>query len=430
MQAAWRKQCKNYTLKTSSEMPLAQVVKEYLEARSRVMKESNITSAWKKSGLLSLNPNTFSTDDYGPSQLTSTNAFLPPSYSQTVPPDIDPDSGSDTASDSSGDTPWTPCSSDDEPKDDPTQPTAEPSRFPRSRDDPSRSPTEPEGSSRPTHFKTPPPSLESDSPHLSQHQSASTPRRVPSLALTPRRTRSHGLFTPLPPGPPKKDRRLTDRRPIERKYRDALDENEHLRKQIEILHNNQAKLESLLEATQADCYFARQHIASLQAEHNAKKEGKQKRNSTKAEWLTSETNRKKRAEEKVEREKKEAEEKVAKEKKEADARERQGLRNQWAVSGQFTGLVTGKKKDDLKDIAQALCLDLGGTNQELADRINGYLDISPALQDDERFKGLFAARTKKASGPKKRKMPTPATPADSQDGGDDVVPPSQKPRLQ
>lgn len=433
IQAAWRKQCKNYTLRTSSEMPLAQVVKEYLEARARVMKESNITSAWKKSGLLSLDPDSFSARDYGPSQLTSTNALLPPSYSQTVPPDINLVSRSDTGSDSSEDALWTPCSSDDEdePADEPMRPTAGPSRFPGSRDDPSRSSTQPEGSIQPTRFSTPPPSLESNGPrYLSQCQSASAARQLPSLALTPRCTRSRGLFTPLPPGPPKKDRRFTDQRPIERKYRDTLDENEQLREQIEILNNNQAKLENLLEAAQADCHFARQHIAALQAEHNAKKEGKQKRNSTKAEWLTSEANRKKRAEEKAEREKKEAEEKVAKEKKEAEARKRQGLRNERAVSGQFTGLVVGKKKDDLKDIAQALCLEVGGTNQELADRINQDLNESPGHQTDDRFKGLFAARTKKASGPKKRKMPTQATPAEGQDGGGDEVPPSQKPRLQ
>jgi len=148
----------------------------------------------------------------------------------------------------------------------------------------------------------------------------------------------------------------------------------------------------------------------------------------KAEWLTSEENRKKRAEEKAEREKREAEEKVAKE-KETDAREQQGLQNQWAVLGRFTGLVAGKKKDDLKDIAQALCLEGGGTHQELADHINHHLDTSPALQDDEWFKGLFAAKTKKVSGPKKRKTPPPAAAAGCQDGEDNMAPLSQKPRL-
>jgi hypothetical protein len=102
------------------------------------------------------------------------------------------------------------------------------------------------------------------------------------------------------------------------------------------------------------------------------------------------------------------------------------------VSGKFAGLVTGKKnKDDLKDIAQALCLDLRGKNQELADRINRHLEDSPHLQNDERFKGLFAARTKKKPTPKKRKDLTPVTSNGNHNGGNNTVPqpPPQKPRL-
>lgn len=90
-----------------------------------------------------------------------------------------------------------------------------------------------------------------------------------------------------------------------------MDENEQLFEQVEILQSNQAKLENLLEAT---CLFARQHITALQAGHNAKKKDKQKRSSTdKAEWLTSEANRKRQMELKAERAKREAEEKLVKE---------------------------------------------------------------------------------------------------------------------
>lgn len=199
----------------------------------------------------------------------------------------------------------------------------------------------------------------------------------------------------------------------------------------DILRKNQAKLESLLEAAQTDCIFARQHLAAIQAEHNTKKKDKQKRTNTKAECLTSEEYRKAKAAEKAEREKKEEEERVVKEKKEEEGRKRQGLRNERAVTGRFTGLVTGKKtKDDLKDIAQALCLVLEGTNQELADRINKYLDANPNLETDERFQGLFAARTKSKADPKKRKQPAPVVLDGGQnEGGDSAGPTSQKPRL-
>jgi hypothetical protein len=500
MQAAWRKQSKEYTLRTSAEMPLAQVVKEYLEARIRVMKEGNITSAWKKSGLRGLNPKTFGTSDYGPSQLTSTNTRLPPSYPQTTSTSIDLDLESDTASDSSGSAPWSPTSSaNEEPgsdstdaggqtpsphphnklveptvvpspfsddDDDPVEPPDGSSCFPRSYDGPSRFPHSYDRSLRfsgsydgpshflgsyddpaqPTkshqtpvaegtnqsadhssHFSTPPSPQSNKSHQLSRRQSGLTLQKIPGLPLTPRRTRSHGFLTPLPPEPPKKDRRLNDQRLIEQKYRDVLNENERLQERNEILHSNNAKVENLLQAAYTDLVFARQHIATLQVENTAKKKDKQKHNNTKAEWLTSEANRKQRAEEKAAREKKEAEEKVVKDRKETEARERQGVRNERAVSGKFTGLLAGKSKDDLKDIAQALCLGPGGTNQQLADRINHYLDDHPDLENDERFKGLFAARTKKK---KKRKQPTLAATDGGQDGGDDTtVPPSQRPRL-
>jgi len=137
MQAAWRKQCKDYTIRTLDEMPLAQLVREYLEARTRVMKESNITSAWKKSGIRSLDPDSFGPGDYGPAQLTSTNTFLPPSYPQTASTNIDLDLGSDTASDTSGDTPWTPTphsgdetdSDSDSDSTDPSGPESSPHRH-------------------------------------------------------------------------------------------------------------------------------------------------------------------------------------------------------------------------------------------------------------------------------------------------------------
>ena len=156
-----------------------------------------------------------------------------------------------------------------------------------------------------------------------------------------------------------------------------MDKNKQLCERVEILQSNQAKLKNLLEVTETDHPLARQHITALQAGHNAKKD-KQKCSSNKAEWLTSKANEKKRTEEKAECAKREAEEK----------------------------LITGKKKDDLKDIAQALCLDLQGKNQELS------------------------ARTKKKSAQKKRKEPTPVASGGGRDGEDvDAVPPLQRPRL-
>ena len=95
------------TFKTLATMPLAQVAKEYLGVRVRVMKESNIISTWKKSGILTLNLNSFNKSDYGPSQITSINTFLPPLYLQAestaVNLDLQPDTASDTEEATSSD---------------------------------------------------------------------------------------------------------------------------------------------------------------------------------------------------------------------------------------------------------------------------------------------------------------------------------------
>jgi hypothetical protein len=233
------------------------------------MKKGNITSAWKKSGLRGLNPKTFSTSDYGPSQLTSTNAWLPPSYPQTASTSIDLDLRSDTASDSSGSTPWLPNSSanketgsnltetsDQMPSPQPYSEFAELTVVPlpfsndndnliESPDGPSRflgsydGPTQPmtscqmptaEDSSQTTdhssHFGTPLSPQSNKSHQLLQRQSGLTLQKIPGLPLTPRRTRSRGLLTPLPSEPTKKDRRLNDQHSIKQKYQDALDENE------------------------------------------------------------------------------------------------------------------------------------------------------------------------------------------------------------
>ena len=106
-------------------------------------------------------------------------------------------------------------------------------------------------------FSTPP--LSPKPPHdraYQQCQLGAMLRKLPALALTPQCTHSHGFLTPLPPGPPKTDRRVIDKRLIEAKYQDLSDENERLRKQVSILEQNQAKLSKLLEATDTDCIFA------------------------------------------------------------------------------------------------------------------------------------------------------------------------------
>ncbi|KAJ7112590.1 DDE superfamily endonuclease-domain-containing protein, partial [Mycena epipterygia] len=56
------------------------LIPTYLEVRKAVMTQSNILSAFRKTGIRPINPNVFTEDDYAPSWTTSTESHLPRSY--------------------------------------------------------------------------------------------------------------------------------------------------------------------------------------------------------------------------------------------------------------------------------------------------------------------------------------------------------------
>jgi hypothetical protein len=86
-------------------MPL-EIVREYLSARvSYEGVKHQEREIWD-----TYSTRTFNASDYGPSQLTSTNTFLPPSYPQPASTDFDLDLESDTASGLFTDTPQIPTS--------------------------------------------------------------------------------------------------------------------------------------------------------------------------------------------------------------------------------------------------------------------------------------------------------------------------------
>ena len=363
MQAAWRKQCKDYTARTRSDMPLSQVVKEYLTARTRVIKKSNIKSAWKKSGLQKHDPNVFSENNYGPARLTSTIAFLPSSY-----PTNARGSGSESESWRPTDISLTNSSDESEPENPPKHvyhnrtpsmsPIAGPSHFPGAYDDRTQplSPLEQLTGRLSSHLRTPSPPTDSGEQLLQspQRKLGSSLPHIPGHKITPRRTRSHGFFDQLASPPARKDLRCLDKRSLKQKYHDATSEIERLRHENEVLRTNEVKLRLLLESAETHCKLANQHLAAIQAQNNAKQKNKEKRGSTKAEWLTSETHLAAKALEKEERKKKEEEAKLQREKKEQEEQERQRKRNELCLTGKFKGLPTGKTKDELKDVAQAL----------------------------------------------------------------------------
>ena len=66
--------------KTRRSISRENVVEEYLAARTDLITEGLILSAWKKSGIRPLDPNVFSEEDFAPSYASLTNPPLPISF--------------------------------------------------------------------------------------------------------------------------------------------------------------------------------------------------------------------------------------------------------------------------------------------------------------------------------------------------------------
>ena len=137
----------------------------------------------------------------------------------------------------------------------------------------------------------------------------------------------------------RKDLRCADQCSLEEKYRNTITEITQLRCENKILHANEAKLRLLLESAKTHCKLAYQHLATIQAQNNEKRKGKEKRGNLKAEWLTGETHLAAKALEKEECQKKEKEAELQKEKKEREEQEWQHKWNQLSMTGKFKGLV-------------------------------------------------------------------------------------------
>lgn len=83
LQDAWVKRCNQfYNTSFGREMDRAEFVREYLDVRRRVFKQSLVRKAWFNSGITSgtWSASFFNEADFAPSYATSTRAHVPPSY--------------------------------------------------------------------------------------------------------------------------------------------------------------------------------------------------------------------------------------------------------------------------------------------------------------------------------------------------------------
>lgn len=100
--------------------------------------------------------------------------------------------------------------------------------------------------------------------------------------------------------------------------------------------------------------------------------------------------------------------KESQEMRDAKEAERQELRRKSGSDATFTGSLSSKSKDDLKDIVYALNLSLEGSKDELVSRIKQHFDVHPTLRDDPRYQGMFV-RTRMRPRPSSTLLPQPSS---------------------
>ncbi|KAJ7242731.1 hypothetical protein C8J57DRAFT_1367439 [Mycena rebaudengoi] len=104
----WRTRCDEVLLATKDTIPTGDIVKEWMDVRSKAFRPDTIKQAWAKSGINldasglfpRLTPEIFTAADYAPSMSTSTQLHLPLGF-PTAPSDSDDASPSPSASSSS-----------------------------------------------------------------------------------------------------------------------------------------------------------------------------------------------------------------------------------------------------------------------------------------------------------------------------------------
>lgn len=393
LQRAWQGRCVEVLQEQDSEVTQRKFVHEYLAVRNKVFTPSLIQKAFKNTGIHPLNPDIFTSKDFAPSQVSSHKVHVPLSYPEPHLQDEnnDGDHGNEWGSD------WD--SSDEEGDEmedlvgnDNTQSLGSNGNTgDGDESDGSSEGSEEEDSSNAVVDEPPTKSSTCDNenpqhPKLSTGTSNDAPadqgshtNHVPNLA--PRPCASSSMIPAS----------------------------------MEGLQAQVRKLEAENEALHTHATMAYREINHLQHRVNAKKSKKGKGRvsiaTTEVRWWTVGEGRRlaleKDAEDEAKAKKKE--QAVAERHTKTDARQKQRA----TLTTPFSGAISSKTKEDLKDITFALplAIDSKATKADLALLINQHLDNNPHLAEHPRFSGLYASRSraKRSARPSNREntMPPP-----------------------
>ncbi|CDO68229.1 hypothetical protein BN946_scf184870.g3 [Trametes cinnabarina] len=346
VQLGWLERCAEVLEATKHPLHRADVVREYMAVRKKAMTVSVIKAAFRSTGIEPFNPNIFHPAQFAPSHSTSTVSHLPSS-----------------------------C-------------PIQHNHSARSSSPGSTSPTVVEGPHG-QDLPGPPNSSQASPPTPGPRRTETSPSPSPGRLIedspdTPRSRRKRARFTPTSINP----RWTTSRR-------------------LDSVQTDLGRLQSMYTSEHEHRVTAEAHLAlcireneTLRHQLNASSKSTSRKQVRVTEsFLNSGVALQQFEAQRKVREVKEADEQARKARRDIQTQETRERRAAWLREGavvEFTGALSSKKKEELKDVAFMLALSPPdkATRQDILDDITRHFNSNPALKADKRFSGLFTRQRK------------------------------------
>ncbi|CDO76906.1 hypothetical protein BN946_scf184594.g13 [Trametes cinnabarina] len=388
LQSAWHVHMNRFfRISRGEKMDHGEFIHEYLALRNRLFTPHLICSAWRASGITTgqFSADVFSEHDYAPSRVSSVTAHVPPSYptkhplfpehASSHPTDQPPELPCTSSSDSRN--PKTPAPLDEDYLAAASESGSDLSDSDLEVDTALDSDERPANPSQPwtqTHCASPGVFTAEERAQLRRRAcSLEQARTLSAVAESEDSSQVHQCVKPCS---------------------DCQDHIANLRRRVAMLEHDMRDLYSWSWHVEAHSKLAEVRISDLQQQlqyAEAKRHRRKRSLRTTAMLLTAgeglALSQQQEEEARAEAERHAAEQ-ACKDREEA---ERHALRihNACNESYVFSGTLSRKVKDNLKDIAFALGLPLRGTNAELVSSIRSYLCDHPEYAQTRKFAGLY-----------------------------------------
>ena len=436
LQREWQKRCLLVLDETRKSITRQVVIREYMAARAKSVKEELILSAWRRSGIRPLNPDVFTEEDFAPSYASSTKPPLPVPF-PSLPDGFDSLEAPGSSSGGGGecvDRSESPGGSGAERAESsamtglseargsssvlnqaPDQevswnlPLSDQSATPASQFDEAGDFLHQEGRTNPpnqprlptAHTLTHPPHInvvdalrhQTRSVSCSLSRSSSIGQSV-SRSLSSRSSSTNQSISSLSEHVKNLEEQLRDAQKMMQDSQKCMQDSQ------KCMQDSQKRIQDLETASaewKTHCHFMYRVVSQLQNQLQAKEKKKvthAKRIQVEARVLTSEEGR---LELQQLREEARLKEQQQLEDATRKATEDEARRKRRADGSRvFTGPLNKTRwKEELEDLALALALPDGGKKEEIFERISNQFEEHPELKTNPRFEGLFNPRPRK-----------------------------------